>query len=498
MPQLHFSNLRCDSARCARFLRWRHIAIKASITLIAIFVGLRSGAVSPEELQNAQPAYVWLQLLPDMETGPAGRLVRAIVTEGEQCPKITQNSQQLDMHPRTSRVHSAFPVLLCEAEIDAAGDAWIGPRHLPLRPNPADNVLVIGDTGCRIVHYGANQPCRDGTAWPFATVAASAAAAIGDDGRSAIIDVGDFNYRDKPCADADPGCGGSPFGDNWATWEAEFFKPASPLLLRAPWVILRGNHENCARAGIGWTFFFALPFQYDKISAGKVCQDDLEPYRLTLRDGVAESPLVLVVLDTADAEDTHGLADGPNGKKGRCSSYRDKLKSLISGSAQLWLALHQPLWFLGEEEENDEAGSTALPRADCGKSGLNAIRAVFTKGGGSGGHVRMVLSGDTHLFELFDPVDRNLPVQLVAGNGGTRLVRLNQSSPAEPVTALSSFRSYGVVGRVLAISQHGFVTLRRAGLGWNVELHNINGGMMADCRIPDSRSQTAPCKMTGG
>lgn len=502
MPEPGCFNFRRASARSVPFCRWWHMAIRVSIILIATFAGLRSGAVLPEGLHNAQPVYVWVQLLPDTPTGPAGRLVRAIVTEGEQCPKISENGQQLDMRPRTSRVHSAFPVLLCEAEIDAVGDAWIGARHLPPRPDPADNVLVIGDTGCRVVHYGANQACRDSTAWPFATVATSAAAAIRDDGRSVILDVGDFNYRDKPCADSDLGCGGSPFGDNWATWEAEFFKPASPLLLRAPWVILRGNHENCARDGIGWTFFFALPFQDEKIGAGRVCQDDLEPYPLTLRDAGAGSRLVLIALDTADAEDSYGLADGPNGKKGRCSTYRDELKPLIAGDAQFWLALHQPLWFLGEEEESDEEGSTALPRDDCGKSGLNAIRAAFTKGGTTGGeaggHVGLVLSGDTHLFELFTPDDRNLPVQLVAGNGGTRLVRLNQKNSNEPVTKLSSFRSYGVEGDVLAISRHGFVTLRRAGLGWNVELHGIDGKVMADCKIPDSRSQGAPCTITGG
>ena len=462
-----------------------------SILLVAVCVGFRPDSVWPAEPQNAEPAYVWVQLLPDTTTGPPGRLVRAIVTEGDQCPKITINSAETDMHPRPPRVHWAFPVLLCEAAIDAASDARIGARHLPARPNPADNVLVIGDTGCRTVHYGANQPCRDSTQWPFATVAASAAPAVGDDGRSVIIDVGDFHYREKPCADSDPGCGGSPFGDNWATWEAEFFKPASPLLLRAPWVILRGNHENCARAGVGWTFFFALPFQYDKIDAGRVCQDDLDPYRVTLREGA--NRLVLIVLDTADAEDPFGLEDGPSGKKGRCSLYREKLKPLITGNSQFWLALHQPLWFLGDEEDREEEGNMALPRDDCGKSGVNAIRAVLIKSTEAADHVRLVLSGDVHNFQLFAPVGRNRPVQLVAGNGGTKLLPPDQKHPSETVKALSSFRSYGVEGSVLAISRHGFVTLRKTGPRWDVELHDVRGDVIATCKVPDSGSQVAAC-----
>jgi len=310
------------------------IALRFSILLLIVFIGLWPNTGWAEEPESARPAYVWVQLLADSPAGPAGRLVRAIVTEGDQCPKIVVNATESDMHPRQPRVHWAFPVLLCEAEIDAASDARIGARHLPARPNPADNILVFGDTGCRIVYYGVNQRCRDTAQWPFATIAASAAPLIGSDGRSVIIHVGDFHYREKPCPDNDAGCGGSPFGDNWATWEAEFFKPASSLLLQAPWVILRGNHENCARAGVGWTFFFALPFQYDKIDASRVCQDDLDPYRVTLRAGAGGSRLVLIVLDTADAEDPFGLADSPSGKKGRCSAYRDRLKPLITGNAQ--------------------------------------------------------------------------------------------------------------------------------------------------------------------
>ena len=51
------------------------------------------------------------------------------------------------------------------------------------------------------------------------------------------------------------GCAGSPFGDNWPTWQADFFAPAQPLLRAAPWVVVRGNHEDCSREGLGWFRF---------------------------------------------------------------------------------------------------------------------------------------------------------------------------------------------------------------------------------------------------
>ena len=52
--------------------------------------------------------------------------------------------------------------------------------------------------------------------------------------------------------DTQPGCAGSPYGDNWAVWQKDFFDPAAPLLAAAPWVLVRGNHELCSRGGHGW------------------------------------------------------------------------------------------------------------------------------------------------------------------------------------------------------------------------------------------------------
>src|SRR5207253_1067741 len=126
----------------------------------------------------------------------------------------------------------------------------------------------------------------------------------------------------------------------------------------------------------------------------------------------------------------------------------------------------------------------------------NAIRAVLTKSTETADHVRLVLSGDVHNFQLFAPVARNRPVQLVAGNGGTKLLPLNSKDPGETMKALSSVRSYGVDGSVLAISRHGFVTLRRTGRRWDVELHDVRGDVLANCKIPDSRSELAACRKT--
>ena len=68
-----------------------------------------------------------------------------------------------------------------------------------------------------------------------------------------VIHVGDYLYRESACPPGNQGCAGSPWGDNWTTWKADFFDPAAPLLAAAPIVLVRGNHEDCKRAGPGWT-----------------------------------------------------------------------------------------------------------------------------------------------------------------------------------------------------------------------------------------------------
>ncbi len=109
-------------------------------------------------------------------------------------------------------------------------------------------ILVLGDTGCRI--KGASlQACNDPAQWPFPQLAAAAASLKPD----LVIHVGDYLYRESACPAGNQGCAGSPWGDNWTTWQADFFTPAAPLLAAAPIVLARGNHEDCKRAGPGWT-----------------------------------------------------------------------------------------------------------------------------------------------------------------------------------------------------------------------------------------------------
>ena len=79
---------------------------------------------------------------------------------------------------------------------------------------------------------------------------AAAIAALAPD---LVVHVGDFHYREAGCRPFNKGCEGSPHGDVWPVWEEDFFKPARPLLKAAPFVMVRGNHEECERGGKGWS-----------------------------------------------------------------------------------------------------------------------------------------------------------------------------------------------------------------------------------------------------
>jgi hypothetical protein len=211
----------------------------------------------PASAQSAklESAYVVL--------GPQGALARAIVADVTRCPAISIDGSEQAMKVR-ALPDAAFPVLVCELPLTAgAKSAHIaGVENVPLPVvKPAlTSIAAFGDTGCRLKatnrparpdddeDLGKFQDCNIPTRWPFARLAAKVAQANPD----LIIHVGDYLYRESACPPRDAGCARSPHGDDWPTWKADFFAPAAPALRAAPWIVVRGNHEICSRAGAGY------------------------------------------------------------------------------------------------------------------------------------------------------------------------------------------------------------------------------------------------------
>jgi predicted phosphodiesterase len=322
------------------------------------------------------------------EVGDHGTLARVVVNSQSDCPSITVDGKSMPMQVRLPIPQGLKPA--CELAIPATAKAAtvaVEGRALALPHADPARVVVIGDTGCRI-KGGKVQDCNDPAKWPFKRVAGSAAESKPD----LVIHVGDYLYREEPCpANAQADCGGTPSGDTWEAWDADFFEPATQLLAAAPWAFSRGNHESCDRSWRGW-FYYLDPRPFTG-----TCEAYSAPYLIKL------GTLELVMLDSASAAEKTATKDfDPKGVE----HYAAELAAIHATHA--WLVLHHPLWGLKAPAAGDASGLPAETPND--------VTAAWEKSRNKG--IDMIVSGHTHLFELLS-FDHDRPTQLVAGDGGT-------------------------------------------------------------------------------
>jgi hypothetical protein len=283
-------------------------------------------------------AAAWVELTgPNGSNGLTGNVAIArVITEATACPNITVDGTSHPMKLRAGATTSLalrsvntmpnkpalFPVSSCEYALPSGvTTAVVAGQSLPVPKASPTKIVVIGDTGCRLQVGNGTQSCNDpnpngtDTPYPFAAVAALAAAQQPD----LVLHVGDYAYRDNPCpAGQGYNCGGSPWGFGWDTWQADLFAPGAPLLAAAPWIMTRGNHEQCNRAGQGW-YRFLDTGAYDT-SGHHTCDsptDDAtatggnwnDPFLVNINSGTQ-----VVVFDTANAKpqsQSPALATGP-------------------------------------------------------------------------------------------------------------------------------------------------------------------------------------------
>ena len=398
---------------------------------ILLLLGAAVGAM-------AQPPPPWVELAP----GPA-LSVRTIVAPDAACPTVTADNAPIATEPRAVP-DAAFPLRVCEARVpQVTARLSVGDVPLPTLPAVINRLVVIGDTGCRLAR-GMVQNCDDPRAWPFAAIARAAAAKR----PNLVIHVGDYFYREAACPPGRAGCAGSPYGDNWPAWRADFFDPAAALLAAAPWVMVRGNHESCARGGLGW-------FRLLDPHPGRVdCADRTPPYRLSL------GGLELLVFDSADADD---LAAPPE----KVAFYAGQLAPLLAQvPAGSWLLLHHPVWAMWQGP---------LPPLFAGLSTNQTLQAAMR--GLVPASLDLVLSGHVHDFLSYD-FGPQRPAQLIIGTGGDKLQGLGSAPIAG--TDLDGM----TVRDGIALGQYGYLVLDRnpAG-GWDGVLYAPDDTVLARCRL---------------
>ena len=403
-----------------------------------------AGAVSLIHGPNASAGTAWVQMV-------QGHAEARVVTASATCPTILIDGHMHAMSERAAP-NDDFANRICEAPLPAhTRSARIEGVRLPAARPALDRIVVIGDSGCRLKGTLV-QDCNDPSGWPFARVSALAAARKPD----LVIHVGDYYYRETPCpADKSQACGGSPYGDRWATWKAELFDPAAPLLAAAPWVFTRGNHEDCNRGGPGW---FRL---LDAAPAPRTCPAISDTFSLNI--GGAR----LVIVDSADSDDR-------TAPPSLVSAFASRLNSVADTRANppAWIVTHRPVWNV---MRNGETLSDGI---------VNATERAAVKDLDLAG-VQMVLSGHVHNFSALD-FGPTRPPQLVVGTGGD-LMDPNDLPP--PVTGPIALD--GLTAQAFTMGRFGYFVFDRHGADWMGTFRDLNDAVAATCRL-HARSLT--CK----
>jgi len=415
--------LKTAKIRASKIYFFRGLLPVASILLAAL----------ASHAQVLTPAWV--------EFGEEGQaFARIVVTTPQDCPAIRIDSVTKPMVLRPNIPDGLRPA--CEFAIPAGTkSASVNSHALVMPKNNPTKVITIGDTGCRIKGQQI-QACNDPAVWPFREVASSAAA----EKPNLIIHVGDYLYREVPCPDASQAqCGGSPAGDNWDAWNADFFAPAAELLSAAPWAFARGNHEDCNRAWRGW-FYYLNPRPWD----GK-CEEYSAPYVVKLGN------FQLAMLDSSATKEN--VVD-----EEQLEITVKQLTSLQTKDA--WLTTHHPFW-----------GFYTDRRSGLPKPTTPVLEEAWEKAEPK--NFSLILSGHIHLFEYVS-VDNGRPPQIVAGDGGTQM-----DVPIEISVKGATIRGATINGSRIK-KTFGYTLLTREGKYWHLELKDQHAKVMVTCTVPES------------
>ena len=339
-----------------------------------------SGVGLEEASAGEGDTWRWVQHVP-------GGIEARVVTAQPSCPDLSIDGVETRMGVRASP-GASYPVHVCALPIPPGAKQVLSQGvALPLPLAHPNRILIIGDTGCRLKDARV-QACNDASQWPFRAGATMSAAFKPD----LVIHVGDFQYRETSCPKDAKGCAGSPFGDTWDVWREDFFEPAGSLLAGAPWIMVRGNHEECQRGGKGWARALD-PYGFDVKSGVDGC---LRPSPSFMAD---VGGLTIQVMDVSSASE--------HLKRSQVGWYRDQFAAAANIQGSVWLAFHRPIWASnGAPDGEEQADNKTLAAAAQGTIPPN---------------VQAFISGHHHTFEVMS-YEQDLPVQIISGHGGDELL----------------------------------------------------------------------------
>jgi hypothetical protein len=438
-----------------------------------------------------------------VEIGANNQAIARLITPYSVCPSITVDGVTSPMNVRVgpgtiplratnsdptpgpavvNSKPSVFPVSTCEFNIPSgAMVATVAGKSLPLPKASVQRVVVIGDTGCRISIGNPFQACGDPTQWPFSVISSVAAGMHPD----LVLHVGDYHYRDNPCGSDpmqspnQPQCVGTPWGYGYDVWNADLFQPAAPLLAAAPWIMVRGNHETCNRAGQGWyRFLDTQPYSAMK-SCDLAANDNVAnyngPWAVTV-DGDTQ----FIAFDSANTSKSY-YTFGAGQKAGDVvpvNNYTAELATAAGFSSNMNLfsifAVHHPV--LGY---TPVAGAQPGP----GNPGLQSVmnfnypNAFYPPG------VAMAMHGHVHDFQAVS-FSSGHPATFVAGHGGDNLDATFPATITSGPVKNTDFtpNTTVTVGEVTTQDAFGFLVMDRVGpKNWSYTAYKTDGSVLTRC-----------------
>ena len=362
---------------------------------------------------------------------------------------------------------STFPVSVCEQTLPAkASQVNVSGQILPVPKAEPQRIIVFGDSGCRLKKAdNAWQACGDTTAWPFEKVA-NAAAALKPD---LVMHVGDYHYRENACPPDVAGCKASPWGYGWDTWLADLFKPAAKLLAAAPWVMVRGNHEECARAGQGW-FRFLDPQPFSAARSCDLASNDAtanysDPYAVKLGSGTQ-----VIVFDSAKNPKTALKPEDT-----QFAIYQKQFRQVAdiaakSGLVNNFFTNHHPI--LAFAPIAGAKPAQANPAMTSVMSSLNA-QAYYPPG------VNMALHGHVHDFQAIS-FKTGQTATIVSGTAGDNL----DVALPDPLADGTEPAPGAVIEHISHHASFGFLLMERRAqpsTGWSLKAYTADGKVLATC-----------------
>lgn len=458
----------------------RTLLLASAVGLVACAELSPGTKITPESPHAA--SYVLL--------GEQGQAVARVLTRAANCPDLSVDGKPQAMQVRSKAGTAAFretvfgpalskaaefPFQTCELNLPAGSTSVVlDGKPLPVPAAEITRIVVIGDSGCRL-RETKQQNCNDPEQFPFAKVAQAAA----NWKPQLVLHVGDYHYREIACPPNMPGCAGSAWGYGWDAWQQDFFQPAQSLLQAAPWVMVRGNHESCGRAGQGWwRWLDPRPLQ-----AGRDCdlpQDDAkgnfsDPYAVPI-GGNAQ----ILVFDSSAADEVPPK-DSPEFVK--FSQQFRTLERLSNQTTYNFAASHHPLLGLHVARQGD--GSLKYsPGNQTMQTTFSQYNALLVPP-----RVQTWLAGHVHTWQQLS-FSSGHPSHFISGTAGSALdpVGLPPVLPPEVTPAPGA-----TIGNHTFAPGFGFMTMERDGEShWQVRYWDQDGKLQKSCEIDNRASSCKP------